>query len=260
MAEINRIVWEKGNFGVLARHIWDVGASIVEHAAVHEGEDVLDVACGTGNAALRAAARGARVTGLDIVPALLEQGRELAREEGVEVEFVEGDAEALPFADESFDVVLSTFGCMFVPDHRLAAREIARVLRPGGRIGIAAWSPEGTTSEMSQVTAKHMPPPPEGFEPPMLWGTEDHVREIFAGTGVEPEFTREKVQMGHESPEKTMEEFETYFGPVVMARETMEPQGTWQALRDDMLDVFRCADAADDDGVEYLVMTGGKTG
>jgi ubiquinone/menaquinone biosynthesis C-methylase UbiE len=257
MAEINRIVWEKGNFGVVARHIWNVGASIVDHAGVSVGEDVLDVACGTGNAALRAAARGARVTGLDIVPALLDQGRELARDADLDLEFVEGDAEAMPFADASFDVVLSTFGCMFVPDHRLAALEIARVLRPGGRIGIAAWTPEGTTGEMFRVTASHMPPPPDGFEPPVLWGTEDHVREIFAGTGVEPEFTREKVMMEYESPEQTMTEFETYFGPVVMARETMEPQGTWQALRDEMLEFFRRLEASGE-GAEYLVVTGTK--
>jgi SAM-dependent methyltransferase len=182
----------------------------------------------------------------------------------VEVEFVEGDAESLPFPDDSFDVVLSTFGCMFAPDHGLAAREIARVLRPGGRIGLANWTPEGATGEFFQISASHVPPPPEGFQSPLLWGTEDHVREIFAGTGVEPEFTREDVDMHFEDPRAALELFETKFGPVVMAKEMLEPQGKWDALAQDMLAYFERDDHRRDGGLgypaEYLVVTGRKAG
>ena len=258
MAEINRIVWEKGDFGAVAPLIWEVGEDVVRRVGVNEGEQVLDVACGTGNAAIRAAQRGARVTGLDIVPGLLEQGRALARDEGVEVEFVEGDAEAMPFGDGSFDVVLSTFGCMFAPDHERMALEIARVLKPGGRIGLASWAPEGSTGQFFAITAKHMPPPPDGFRPPALWGTEDHVREMFSGTGIEPEFARGTVDVEFESPEQGLELFSTKFGPLVMAREMLEPQGKWDALADEIRGFFAKDGNPGYEG-EYLIAGGSKT-
>lgn len=263
MAEVNRLVWEKGNFGAVAPLIWEVGEEVVGRVGVEEGEDVLDVACGTGNAAIRAAQRGGNVTGLDIVPDLLEQGRAIAAEEGVEVEFVEGDAEALQFDDASFDVVFSTFGCMFAPDHRKVAAEIARVLRPGGRIGLCNWTPEGNIGKFFKVTSSHMPPPPEGFQSPLMWGTEDHVREVFAGTGIEPEFDRTTVTQVFESPEQALDLFETKFGPVVTAKQVLSPEGKWEALRADILDYFNGSVEPVDGGVashaEYLVVTGRKT-
>jgi SAM-dependent methyltransferase len=258
-----RIVWGKGDFGAMARLIWGVGDRIVERVDVKEGEDVIDVACGTGNAALRAAARGARVTGLDIVPDLLEQGRGLAAEEGVEVNWIEGDAQELPFEDGSFDVVLSTFGCMFAPDHRATAAGIARVLRPGGRIGICSWTPTGKTGEFFKIIASHLPAPPEGFQPPALWGVEEHVSEIFAGTGVEPEFAHEHVDFLFESPEDALATFETKFGPVVNAKEMLEPQGKWDAMAADMLGYFTeqmrdTGDGSKSYAAEYLAVTGSK--
>ena len=259
MAEINRIVWEKGDFGAVAPIIWPVGENVVRRVSVKEGERVLDVACGTGNAALRAAKQGADVVGLDIVPALLEQGRALAREEGVEVEFVEGDAEAMPFEDGSFDVVLSTFGHMFAPNHRGMAEEIARVLKPGGRIGLCSWSPEGATGQFFAITAKHMPPPPEGFQPPALWGTEDHAREMLAGTGIEPEFDRDKVDFVFDSPEEGLALFSTKFGPLVMAKEVLEPQGKWDALAAEIVGFFG-QDGGSGYEAEYLIAMGSKQG
>jgi len=257
MAEINRLVWEKGDFGAVAPMVWDVGEVVLGHVGVEQGERVLDVACGTGNAAIRAAQRGGTVTGLDIVPALLDQGRALAAEAGVEVEFVEGDAEDLRFEDASFDVVLSTFGCMFVPDHMRAASEIARVLRPDGRIGIASWTPEGLTGQFNKITASYMPPP-EGFQPPILWGSEDHVRELFAGTGLDLEFAREDTKiMAFDSAEEGVSLMETKFGPVVTAKQALEPEGKWEALRAEMVAFF---DEHRDDGVEYLLVTGTKRG
>ena len=196
------------------------------------------------------------MTGLDIVPALLEQGLALAAEAGVKVEFVEGDAEDLPVEDASFDVVLSTFGCMFVSDHTRAAAEIARVLRPHGRIGIASWTPEGLTGQFNRIAESYMPAPPEGFQPPTLWGSEGHVRELFAGTGLDLHFAREETRnMAFDSAEGGVSLMETKFGPVVTAKQALEPEGKWQALRGDMVAVF---DEHRDDGVEYLVITGTK--
>jgi ubiquinone/menaquinone biosynthesis C-methylase UbiE len=256
MAEINRLIWEKGDFGAVAHMGWDVGEVVVGHVGVKRGERVLDVACGTGNAAIRAAQRGGIVTGLDIVPALLDQGRTLAAEAGVKVEFVQGDAEDPPFEDASFDVVLSTFGCMFVPDHKRAASEIARVLRPDGRIGIASWTPEGLTGQFNKIAATYMRAPPEGFQPPTLWGSEDHVRELFAGMGLDLQFAREETKnMAFHSAEEGVSLMETKFGPLITARQALEPEGKWEVLRADMVAFF---DEHHDDGVEYLVVTGTK--
>ena len=149
---------------------------------------VLDVACGAGNATIPAAKTGARVTGIDLTPALLEAGEAAAKEAGVEIEWIEGDAQKLPFDDASFDAVTSVFGCMFVPDQRAEAEEIARVLKPGGRMAVCAWTPDGNMGRMFITIAKHRPPPPEGFQPPILWGNEDHVRRLFDGTGVDLEY------------------------------------------------------------------------
>jgi ubiquinone/menaquinone biosynthesis C-methylase UbiE len=152
-----------------------VGARIVRAVGVREGDDVLDVACGTGNAAIRAAGRGPRVTGVDLTPELFEAGRAEAAAAGVEVEWVEGDAEALPFPDESFDVVVSVFGCMFAPRHEVTARELARALPPGGRLGVCAWTPERSVGRTIEVTSKYLPPLPELAQRPIWWGSEEHV-------------------------------------------------------------------------------------
>ena len=141
------------------------------------------MACGTGNAAIRAAEAGGRVVGVDLTPALLEEGRRLADAGSVQVEWVEGDAEELPLPDESFDVVLSTFGCMFAPRHRVTALELARVLRPGGRLAVTAWTPDGAMGEFFRTVGGFLPPPPPVAEPPTLWGDEGYVRELFAGSG-----------------------------------------------------------------------------
>src|SRR5688572_10610473 len=177
-----RSMWAAGDYPSMAEMIPELGTHTVERAAVTDGEKVLDVACGTGAAAIPAAKRGGRVTALDLTPELLEAGRRRAGEAGVEIDWVEGDAEELPFEDESFDVVLSTIGVMFAPRHEVAAHELARMLKPGGRIAVASWTPDGGIGEFFKVTSSHMPPPPEGFVPPVLWGTEDHVNELFEGT------------------------------------------------------------------------------
>src|SRR6478736_2217679 len=154
-----RASWGAGDFPEIARRdLWPMGRRLVDRVGVRPGDDVLDVACGTGNAAIRAAQDGGRVTGLDLTPELLAAGRDEAARAEVAVDFVEGDAEALPFPDGSFDVVLSVFGCMFAPRHEVAAHELARVLRPGGRLGVCAWTPDGSLGRMFRVVAGYLPP------------------------------------------------------------------------------------------------------
>ena len=201
---------------------------------IKEGERVLDVATGTGNVAIPAAAAGGVVTGLDITPKLLEDARRNAAAAGVEAEWVEGDAQDLPFEDGSFDVVVSTFGCMFAPDHKRAAGEIARVLAPGGRFGVVAWKPEGNIGRFFLTIAKYAPPPPEGFQPPPLWGMRDHVEEIFDGTGVELSFEDGAAHWHFGSDEEAVEEYSTKFGPIVMLRPQLEADGRWDDLVADL--------------------------
>src|SRR5215218_8915057 len=187
--QMARASWAAGDFPAIARNdLWAMGERIVRRVGVCPGEDVLDVACGTGNAAIRAAEAGGRVVGVDVTPELFEAGRREATAAGVEIEWIEGDAEDLPFADESFDVVLSTFGCLFAPRHEITAREMARVLRRGGRMALFNWTPEGGVGQSFKRMGRYMPPPPDFVSPPLLWGTEQHVRDLFAGTGVDLEF------------------------------------------------------------------------
>jgi len=251
-----RAAWAAGDYPAIARRqLWPVGERIVRHAGIRPGEHVLDVACGTGNAALRAAAAGARTVGVDLTPQLLEVARSLASEGGVAVEWKEGDAENLPFPDESFDVVLSVFGCMFAPRHDVVAHEIARVLRHGGRLGICAWTPEGSVGRFFRAMGAYMPPPPPEFAtPPLAWGTEDHVHRLFAGTGVKLEFRRETVEFPQlESLEAEIEFSTTKFGPLVMARKFLEPQGRWPALLADLARLLEHPEPS-----EYLVILGQK--
>jgi ubiquinone/menaquinone biosynthesis C-methylase UbiE len=223
---------------------------------------VLDVACGSGNATIPAAQTGAETVGLDITPELFEPGRRHAADAGVEIEWVAGDAEDLPFEDASFDVVVSTFGCMFAPRHEVAAAEIARVSKPGGRIGICSWTPEGNIGEFFRVIGGHLPPPPAIAASPLLWGTEDHVREIFGDT-IDLAFTREIVEIRFPSVEEVVALYEDTFGPIVKARELLEPQGRWLPLHEDLLSLFERHSVADGEdfvyGAEYLVATGTRT-
>lgn len=257
-----RATWSAGDFDAIAERIWAVGDDLVERVGVGRGDRVLDVACGTGNAAIPAAVAGGEVTGIDITPELFEDARRRAGEAGVEIEWIEGDAEELPFDDDSFDVVLSTFGCMFAPDHARAAAEIARVLAPGGRLGIAAWRPEGAIGQFFTAIAKHMPPPPEGFQPPPMWGLRDHVSELFAGSGIELAFDDAAAHWQFADIEEMVEEYGTKFGPVVKLREALEPQGRWEALRDDLTDTFSRITYEEDGGIaydgEYLITQGTK--
>ena len=208
--------WDAGNFAAVAEKILDAGEAVVTAAGVEPGMDVLDVACGTGNATLPAARTGARTTGLDFAPGLLEIARERAADAMLEIDFIEGDAQAMPFEDGSFDRLVSTFGHMFAPDHRRTSDEMKRVLRPGGVIAVACWMPEGAIGRMFRVTADLLPPPPG--PPPGLWGTEDHVREMW---GDDVEFERHEIVWTDESVESYAQFMLESFGPLLNAREVL---------------------------------------
>jgi SAM-dependent methyltransferase len=211
-----KTMWGSGNFVAVAERILEAGALVVDRAGVEPGNDVLDVACGTGNATIPAARAGARVTGLDFAPALLEIAREQAADAMVEIDFVEGDAQELPFDDASFDAVVSTFGHMFAPDHARTAAEMKRVLRPGGAIAVACWAPEGSMGRMVRTIAELVPPPPGG-QAPLLWGTEEHVRELWG----DAEFERHEILWTDESPESYARFMLDSFGPLLNAREVL---------------------------------------
>jgi SAM-dependent methyltransferase len=251
-----RAAWASGDYGEMARHdLWPMGERIVQRVGVGRGEDVLDVACGTGNAAIRAARAGGRVVGLDLTPELFETGRREAAAAGVEVEWVEGDAEALPFDDQSFDVVLSVFGCIFAPRHRVAARELARVLRPGGRLGIFAWAAESGPARFFKTAGAFMPPPPDFVEPSVLWGDQEHVRGLFDGTGVELEFERGEApnplaRFG--SVQERLDYYSTTMGPLVMLKRASEAQGRWPELRARLEEFYADAETPG----EYLAILG----
>ena len=209
-------VWSEGDFGIVAPLLQLVAEELVEVVDVMPGERVLDVACGTGNVAVAAARRFAEVVGVDFVPELLQRGRQRAAAESLEIDFREGDVEALPVEDASFDVVLSTFGVMFAPDQRKAAAELLRVCRPGGRIGMANWTPEGAAGQMFMIAGKHAPPPVK-LDPPVLWGTEQRLRELF-GDGISSLNLNERVcYQRFYSFDHWLEHFRTYFGPMKMA-------------------------------------------
>ena len=261
--ETNRAMWAAGNYDAIAELVWSAGGQLTARIGCAQGEDVLDVACGTGNAAIPAAATGARVVGLDLTPELFEQSRARAADSGVEVEWVEGDAEDMPFADESFDVVVSTFGCMFAPRHQVTARELARVLRPGGRLGVVAWTPEGFVGDFFRSLGAHLPPLPPFAEPPVLWGDPDHVEALFAGSGIELEFERGEVDFRFESPAQAVSYYEANFGPVIKARDHLEAEGRWDVARADFAALYERHEL-DDDGTlsfpgEYLVVLGRKS-
>jgi SAM-dependent methyltransferase len=208
--------WASGDFAVVAARITLVAELLCDHADLHAGWRVLDVATGSANAAISAARLGCQVVGVDYVPALLERGRKRAAAEGLEIELVEGDAEELPFADASFDAVTSVFGSMFAPDHARAASELLRVVRPGGTIALATWAPHGFIGDLFRTTANHVPPPP-GVESPMLWGTEPHLRELFGDEIQSLDITEQTFTWRFEKPEDFVTFFRLWYGPTLKA-------------------------------------------
>jgi ubiquinone/menaquinone biosynthesis C-methylase UbiE len=243
-------MWASGDFAVIGTTLQIVGELLCEAADLRAGERVLDVAAGNGNATLAAARRFANVTSTDYVPALLERGKRRAEAEGLEVTFQPADAEALPYADARFDVVLSTFGVMFAPDHERAAREMMRVCRPGGRIALASWTPTGFLGHLFRVVGRHVPTIP-GVRSPLLWGTDAHIQELFKGTTT-IEHTVRTFAFRYRSPEHWIEVFRAFYGPVHKAFASLDGERQ-MALEDDLLALLR---ESDQGGTAGLVVPG----
>jgi SAM-dependent methyltransferase len=208
--------WASGDFGVIGTTLQIVGESLAEAVDVRAGERVLDVAAGNGNATLAAARRFADVTSTDYVRALLDKGKARADAESLQVVFQVADAEDLPFADASFDVVLSTFGAMFTPDHARPAREMLRVVRDGGRIGLANWTPEGFIGQLFKVIGAYVPPP-AGLKSPALWGTEPHIVQLFGSQAADIRCARRQFNFRYRSSAHWIQVFRDFYGPVLKA-------------------------------------------
>lgn len=221
-----RAMWALGDYHRFATStVWEVGPVLVEACGIGVGQRVLDVAAGTGNVAIRAAEAGARVVASDLTPENFQAGRREAALRGVELDWVEADVEALPFEDETFDVVTSAFGSIFAPNHQAAADEMLRVCRPGGTVGMAAFRPEGVAAAFFELIADYAPPPPPHASPPLLWGTEDHVRELFGERVSTIDFTRRSyVERSPDGPDAYVELFTTTFGPVIAVRRLLDSQ------------------------------------
>jgi SAM-dependent methyltransferase len=236
--------WASGDFSEVATTIVSAAERLVDEADLRAGWRVLDVATGSGNAAIAAARLGGAAAGSDYVLELLERGRERARAERLEIDFVVGDAEELPFGDAAFDAVTSIYGAMFAPRQEQVAAEIIRVSRPGGTVALASWTPEGFLGAMFKTIGSHVPPPP-GVQSPMLWGTEARLEEIF---GADVEWTahnRRIFNFRYRSAEEFVDFFITYYGPTLKAFEAAGDDGP--ALRTDLVELAREWNRLDDD-------------
>lgn len=228
--------WASGDYAVIGTSLQLVGESLAEACDLRCDERVLDVAAGNGNATLAAARRGCLVTSTDYVASLLDRGAERARAERFEVTFQVADAEALPFAAASFDAVLSTFGVMFSPDHAKAAAELARVCRPGGRIGLANWTPGGFIGQLFKVLGRHLPPA-AGVQPPSLWGVESHLQSLFGAQVAAITVTPRLFNFRYRSAAHFIDVFRTWYGPVLKAFAALPPEQA-SALESDLSELL----------------------
>lgn len=250
-----RGMWIAGDFGEIAKSIEAGAVEFVERLDLKAGMRVLDVACGTGNLAIPAAHAGADVTGIDIAPNLIEQAQARAADERLEARFEVGDAEALPYDDDTYDVVMTMFGAMFAPRPDVTAAELIRVTKPGGVIAMANWTPEAFTGQMFKTGGKHVPPPP-GMPSPVMWGTEDAVRERLGNGVSDLQMARRKIMFTYPfGPKDVVEHFRKYFGPTQKAFEALDAEGQ-NALRSDLEDLWtehnRAADGTTLVESEYL--------
>ena len=216
--------WASGDYAIIGVTLQIVGESLAEAADIRSGERVLDVAAGNGNVTLAAARRFAAVTSTDYVPALLDKGRARAAAEGLQVDFRVADAENLPFKDGSFDAVLSTFGAMFTPDHTRPAREMLRVVRSGGRIGLANWTPEGFIGQLFKVIGNYIPAP-AGLKSPALWGTEPHIAELFGAQAANIHTSRRNFNFRYRSAAHWIQIFRDFYGPTHKAFAALDAAG-----------------------------------
>jgi SAM-dependent methyltransferase len=244
LKQIHRATWAAGDYAAVSDAITDAVASkLVERVGVDSTHAVLDVATGTGNVALLAAEAGARTAGLDLTPELFDTARRRAERLGVEIEWVAGDAEELPFADGSFDRVFSAFGVQFAPRHAVVAAELLRVARPGGAIALANWTPDGQVGELFRIMGRYLPPAPAYASPPPLWGSEEHVRGLF---GRELEYERRTATWDFDSADEYVSFMETAYGPTLKARERLSAEGTWDDCRRELVEMMERRNESND--------------
>ena len=236
--------WSSGDYAVVGTTLQIVGEELCEALDLHAGQKVLDVAAGNGNATLAAARRWCDVVSTDYVPSLLERGRLRAAADGLSIEFKEADAEALPFSDSSFDVVVSTFGVMFTPDQDKAAAELLRVCRGGGKIGLANWTPEGFIGQLFKTLGKYLPPP-AGAKSPALWGTRARIAEMFGPSALAIKAVPRNFVFRYRSPEHFLEIFRNYYGPMLKAFAALDAANQ-QGLRNDLLALIGQMNRAED--------------
>jgi SAM-dependent methyltransferase len=264
----HRAMWALGDYPALAGDlIWDLGSVLTRACGIRPGDRVLDVAAGSGNAAIPAARAGASVVACDLTPELLAAGQRRAAQQGTDLQWRQGDAEDLPFADGQFDMVLSCLGVMFAPHHQASADELIRVCRPAGTIGLLNWTPEGFIGQMFATMKPYAPPPPPGAQPPPLWGREDHVRALLGDRVTDVTARRQTVRVGKfRRPEDFRDYFKTHYGPTIAVYRAMtgDPQRT-AALDADLADLARRYDTGAGSGQgstvmewEYLLLTARK--
>jgi ubiquinone/menaquinone biosynthesis C-methylase UbiE len=263
----HRAMWALGDYpAVAADVIPELGPVLVAAAGVRAGDRVLDVAAGSGNAAVAAALTGARVTASDLTPELFDAGRAFADRHGVTLEWEEGDAEALPYDDGAFDVVLSCVGVMFAPHHQPAADELVRVCRPGGTIGLLSWTPEGFIGQMFATMKPYAPPPPPGAQPPPLWGDEDHVRALLGDRVTDVDARRQTLEVDmFATPEALRDYFKRVYGPTIAVfRGIADDPEKVAALDRDLVALAERFDRGSGGALvtdwEYLVLTATKSG
>src|SRR5262245_34495151 len=226
-----KATWMSGDFDKIAQIIWSGGGEFVARLQLAKGAKVLDIACGTGNLSFPAARAGAIVTGVDIATNLLDTARARAQAEGIQIKFDEGDAEALPYADASFDEIVTMFGAMFAPQPQLVAAEMARVLKSGGRVAMANWTPEGFIGKLFKITSQRVPPPP--MPSPLLWGNETTIRERLRDRFTNLQLTRRILNMDFPmTPEDAVEYFRAWYGPTQRAFAALDQDGQAGLRRD----------------------------
>ena len=236
--------WSSGDYAVVGTTLQIVGEQLCETLDLRAGQTVLDVAAGNGNATLAAARRWCEVTSTDYVPSLLDRAAARAAAEGLKIDFQQADAEALPFGGAMFDVVLSTFGVMFTPNQQQAASELMRVCKPGGRIGLANWTPDGFIGQMFKILGKYLPPP-AGVKSPALWGTRDHLVQLFECAPSDIKATARTFKFRYRSPEHFLDVFKTYYGPMLKAFAALDEQNQ-KRLAADLHELIKRVNQADD--------------
>jgi len=236
--------WSSGDYAVVGTTLQIVGEELCEALDLRSGQKVLDVAAGNGNVTLAAARRWCEVTSTDYVPALLVRGKVRAEADGMKITFKEADAEALPFADGSFDVVVSTFGVMFTPNQDRAAAELARVCKRGGKIGLANWTPEGFIGQVFKTLGKYLPPP-AGARSPALWGTEARLKEMFGASSSAIRAERRHFVFRYRSPEHFLDIFKSYYGPMLKAFAALD-EANQRKLHQDLMMLIGSMNRADD--------------